>query len=354
MSDGAAEFALYFRAARALAASGLFARAADVLARGLRKSRNAMSPLDHANSLRYHGYYRTLWALRMLPAPTSFQRRPGRPIGHALHVSMVKDEGDIIFAQLANSFRMGLRYFVIADNGSTDGTRQEILRFRDTHRDALVFVIDDPIVAYFQKEKMTACIDLGRAMLAAVGVRIDWVFPMDADEFIESFDATGDLLAALEQADAAGRKMLLFFPHDASSTEPLEAFSAGTDPATAFTVISLFQSRMFSKLAYRFTATARLWMGNHFVFDCAETVDELQIAAEHGLTMLHYPMRSLAHVRRKVINGGVAYEATRSPAYGEHWRDNYAAYQREGEAALVRVLHEFIRHNAQQERLPIG
>jgi hypothetical protein len=95
-------------------------------------------------------------------------------------------------------------------------------------------------------------------------------------------------------------------------------------------------------------------MGNHFIFDCAETVDDLQIAIECGLTMLHYPMRSLAHVRRKVINGGLAYEAMRTPGYGEHWRGNYAAYQREGEAAVVRIFHEFIRQNAAKEQLPIA
>jgi hypothetical protein len=353
VSDSATEIAWCFQSARALEASGRFARAADVLARGLRKSRAAMSPLEHANFLRFHAYYRSLWALRMLPGPSFFNRRPGRPIGHALHVSMVKDEGDIVYAHLASCYRNGLRFFVIADNDSSDNTRSEIIRFRETHGDAVVIVVEDPIVAYYQKEKMTALIELGRAMLAAMGVRIDWVFPMDADEFFEVFDPTRDLLTALEQADDMGRKMLLFFPSDASSPEPLEVFSAGSDPTTTFTVVSLFSGRMFSKLGFRYAERSQLWMGNHFVFDCAETMDDLQIAIEHGLTMLHYPMRSLEHVRRKVINGGVAYEATRSPGYGEHWRSNYAAYQRDGDAALARILYEFVRQNAAKERLPV-
>jgi len=350
----AADLAWCWQTARVLEASGRFARAADVLARGLRKFRAAMSPLEHANFLRFHAYYRSLWALRMLPRPVSFQRRPGRPIGHALHVSMVKDEGDIVYAHLTNSYRNGLRNFVVADNASSDNTRLEIVRFREAHGDARVIVVEDPILAFYQKEKMSAFIDMGRAMLAAVGVRIDWVFPMDADEFVESFDPSRDLLAALEQADATGRKMLLFFPSDASSREPLEVFPAGADLETTFPTISLFRGRMFSKLGYRITAGAQLWMGNHFVFDCAETVDDLLIAAEHGLTMLHYPMRSLTHVRHKVINGGRACEALNTPGYCEHWRGNYAAYQREGDAALIRVYQEFLRQNAEKGRLGIG
>ncbi len=337
MSDDAADIDWYFRLARALEASGRFARAADVMARGLRKSRRAMSPLEHANFLRFHAYYRSLWALHMLPKPVRFQRRPGRPIGHAMHVSMVKDEGDIVHAHLANSYRVGLRYFVIADNGSSDSTRSEIIRFRDAHGDARVIVVDDPILAYYQKEKMTAFIEMGRAMLAAVGVRIDWVFPMDADEFIVGFDPARDLLGVLQRAEAEGRKMLLFFPSDGSSGQPLDDWSAGADPAATFSVISSFRGRMFSKLGYRYSSAAKLWMGNHFVFDCAEAVDDLQIAIEHGLTMLHYPMRSLAHARHKVVNGGRAMEAMETMGYCEHWRGNYAA----------------IRENAAKERLPI-
>ncbi len=70
-------------------------------------------------------------------------------------VTMVKDEADIIHANLAWLFRHGLRRFVVMDNLSTDGTASEIQRFSQGHPEADLVMLTDPVVAHYQAQKVT-------------------------------------------------------------------------------------------------------------------------------------------------------------------------------------------------------
>src|SRR5690242_16616279 len=83
-------------------------------------------------------------------------------------VAMVKDEADIVADTVEATLRE-VDAMIVADNGSTDGTR-EILA------DLPVTVIDDPDPAYYQSVKMTEL----AAQAADAGA--DWVLPIDADE----------------------------------------------------------------------------------------------------------------------------------------------------------------------------
>ena len=82
---------------------------------------------------------------------------------------MVKNESDIIGETIRNLRAQGIDHVLVADNGSTDDT-VEVLRSENVH------IVSDPIVAYWQAQKMSH--------LARVAVRngASWVVPFDADE----------------------------------------------------------------------------------------------------------------------------------------------------------------------------
>src|ERR1043165_5300170 len=83
-------------------------------------------------------------------------------------ISMVKDEADIIAATLRH-MKTQVDHLIVADNLSTDGTR-EILRKFD------VEVVTDPEPAYRQSAKMTRLAQLARERGA------DWGVPFGAGE----------------------------------------------------------------------------------------------------------------------------------------------------------------------------
>src|ERR1700688_33804 len=91
-------------------------------------------------------------------------------------VLLVKDEADIIEFTLRH-LKAQVDWIYAADNGSTDGTREILDALENGTAEAWLTVLDDPVVAYYQAEKMTAL---------AVRARMNgyqWVIPADADEF---------------------------------------------------------------------------------------------------------------------------------------------------------------------------
>jgi glycosyltransferase involved in cell wall biosynthesis len=82
-------------------------------------------------------------------------------------VSMVKDEADIVRWTVATIVEQ-VDHVLVADNGSTDGTRQLV-------ESVGAEVVDDPEPAYYQSDKMS---HLARV---AASRGADWIVPFDAD-----------------------------------------------------------------------------------------------------------------------------------------------------------------------------
>ena len=90
-------------------------------------------------------------------------------------ILLVKDEADVIEWTLRHLHRQDVDAAIVADNGSTDGTR-EILDRLVAETDGWLAVQDDPEVGYWQSAKTTALAHEAHER------GFDWVIPCDADE----------------------------------------------------------------------------------------------------------------------------------------------------------------------------
>jgi tetratricopeptide (TPR) repeat protein len=272
-------------------------------------------------------------------APTA---QKGRPLDDAIIVSMVKDEGDIILPQLRHHYGLGFRFFAIANNGSSDETESRIKQFRAERPDATLLYVEDPVIAHHQDIKTTALARYAVEFLAARNATIEWVFPLDADEFLSLPVRGPDLCELLGRVQAAGYRVISSFLCNMATEGPREELDDVEDLRAAFVLRSHFRARPVMKVAYRHGPETFIEMGNHFVMGAADCVEEVWPAAEAGVYLAHHPYRSLKQVRSKVLNGGRSLENAPSIVGGSHWRTYYERYKVEGEAVIAKILMNYI------------
>lgn len=90
-------------------------------------------------------------------------------------VCMARDEADVIGSTVAHMLAQ-VDAVIVADNLSTDRTREILDEMASAHPGRLV-VVEDPDPAYRQSEKMTAL-----ALRARLDFGAEWIVPFDADE----------------------------------------------------------------------------------------------------------------------------------------------------------------------------
>ena len=212
-------------------------------------------------------------------------------------VAMVKDEADIIGTTVRWMLTQ-VDHVIVADNGSTDGTREILAELG-------VEVVDDPECAYYQSRKMTA---LARMALAAGAT---WVVPFDADEIWTSrWGRLGDVLGAI--AD-----------YGIVTAELYDHMATGLDDAAEPDPVRRMEWRRVAplelpKVAFRASCDVTVDQGNHWA-----TYPVPARPTEHARMIVHHlPYRSAEQMIRKVRNGAAAYEATVGlpETVGAHWR----------------------------------
>jgi len=226
---------------------------------------------------------------------------------------LVRDEADVVDAQIAYHLDAGVDFVVATDNRSQDGTTEILERYE---RDGVLHLIREPGDDLRQSEWVTRM-----ARLAATDFGADWILNTDADEFWHprggSFE---ELFAAVPERFGAVRgAWRTFVPRPDDGRFFAERMIARL-------CMPSFHPHPLSthfKSAHRARPDARIGRGNH------EALADGLVALRgwYPIEILHFPVRSLEQCRRKYVTQFVALERNAEKGIPGHMAEAYDAYR---------------------------
>jgi hypothetical protein len=226
---------------------------------------------------------------------------------------LVRDEADIVDAQIAYHLQAGVDFVVATDNRSEDATNEILSRYA---RAGVLHLIHESGDDLRQSEWVTRM-----ARLAATEFGADWVINADADEFwLARGGSLKELFAAVPPRFGAVRGVWRnFVPRPGD-----ERFFA--ERMTARLCTPSFHSHPLGthfKSAHRGHPDVRIGRGNHEAF--ADGLVALR--GWYPIEILHFPVRSYEHCRRKYVTQFVALERNAEKGIPSHMAEAYEAYR---------------------------
>jgi glycosyl transferase family 2 len=234
-------------------------------------------------------------------------------------ISMIRNDADIVEPFVRHCCRL-LDHLFIVVHSPEDGT-DEILKALHAEGLPITLVIDDE-PAFLQGERLTWL-----AREAHAGLKPDFIFPLDADEFLLPADREA-IEASLEtvppHAPAGRVRLRTFLPtadDPADEPNPLRRIRYRVRDEGKVTKVVL--SRAFAA-----DPTLVLDHGNHGLLRIGAAATHVPVPGLRALALAHYPVRSAAQVINKTIVGYLAHIASERPSVEEerlatHWRRCY-------------------------------
>jgi hypothetical protein len=225
---------------------------------------------------------------------------------------LVRDEADVVDAQIAHHLDVGVDYVIATDNRSTDGTTDVLERWEATGRLRLIREAGDDLR---QSEWVTRM-----ARLAATEYASDWVINTDADEF---WWPQGDSLkAALEAVPDHFGVVRGAWRNFVPRPEAHPFFAERMTVRHCAPSFHPHPLSTHSKSAHRGTSDVRVGRGNHEAFGTGLA----PLRGWYPFEILHFPVRSLEHCRRKYVTQFVALERNAEKGIPGHMAQAYEAY----------------------------
>ena len=248
-------------------------------------------------------------------------------------VAMVRNEADVIEAFVRHNLGV-LDGLAIVDHGSLDGTSEILAKLQAEGLSLRVAQAAE--AAFFQSRHMTK---LAREALA--GENADFVFALDADEFLKvrSRVILERALAVVPPGIHVLARWLTYVPDDFESTDG--AFG----PGHLWRRLAVERHSMHKVIVSRALLQqpkAFISDGNHLVTEPAATKPRRHARLSPDVVAYaHCPVRSRAQLSSKVVIGYLADLAAQVPGkeFAHHWGELYAAV-RAGEKLSPERLRE--------------
>jgi len=235
---------------------------------------------------------------------------------------LVKNEADIIEANIRTHAKLGVDFFVVMDNGSTDGTREILSKLQDEFE----MVIIDENGFYQQKKFMTRL-----AFEAKRRFKPDWIINNDADEFWIPENRV-DLKEYLKFRGAVVRVDRFNMLPPLSSFENSRAFFDSIYEVTnqinyrfrRREDISILLGQASRKVIVNPYGLIKINSGNH----SAEHIAFWNKRIVDGIKIYHYPIRSYEQFKKRVLTRKEVLENFKGVKMGDHYRDLVNKYNR--------------------------
>jgi len=206
---------------------------------------------------------------------------------------VVRNEADIIEANIDYHLAQGVDFVLVTDHGSDDGTSEILARYE---RDGVAEVIRDDREGHRQSERVNRML-----RIAAERYSADWVINNDADEFWWPLAGSlHDVFASMpEQFGQIEVQRRNFLPRPDGPGQFLDRL--------VYREAQSLNPRglpLESKVAHRPGEGVKVGPGNHFLL----TEGLRMTAAGELIEILHFPMRDFEQFERKVLQTGLGYE----------------------------------------------
>lgn len=270
--------------------------------------------------------------IRKILAALKDSPRAFRPSDHPTLVMtlLVKNEEDMLEANLRFHKSMGVDGFIVTDNNSTDRT-PDILR-RYVEMGWVKHVIHEPATNYNQKVWVDRMVCYAKDVLHA-----DWVINADADELW--YTPSGNLKDELcgTRANVLRCPLRYMYPEEGKPFwQWTQAIRPIMDPVR-YKAYGLSRYSLFAywrgKVMHRTRGYVQISTGNHKVLMLPRRERQSRI------TIYHYSFQSKARFVEKIENGGRQLEQNPHKHIGVHWRYFYELYKAgELEAEYDRII----------------
>ena len=244
---------------------------------------------------------------------------------------LVRDEVDIVQCNIEFHLRMGVDFIIATDNGSRDGTREILEKYREK---GVLHLIDEGRHDMSQAEWVNR---MGSIACEQYGA--DVIFHCDADELWlpKSGNLKHEILKRSENILSVHVKQVLLIDKNGEERFPEDSRFVVTKPID---IMDDFQSNNF--LLYRALPKVifksdkikfEVSMGNHSV---TNALPENSVGVSQDIVIYHFLLRNKQQFFRKVVNAGSALERNpqldqRISFHVRHWYDQYKKGLLEGE-----------------------